>query len=60
MVYWQLHKVDAIKVRVSSSLERKEEAFIDIVETLSLANVDTVKTQSSVAVTQTCFAEKLF
>ena len=58
MVYRQLQNVDSIEVRVSSSLERKEEAFIDIDETLPLANVDTVKTQSSEAVTRRCFAEQ--
>ena len=59
MVYRHLHKADLIEVCVSSSLERKEEAFISIDETLSLANADGVKTQSSEAVNQKCSAEKL-
>ena len=44
IVYRELHNVNSTEVCVSSSLERKEEALIDIDEALSLAKVAIVKT----------------
>ena len=51
------HEVDYIKVYVSSSIERKEEAEVDLMESISLANelfkVKTISYEIKVKVTET-------